>query len=280
MKLITNILSEYLKHNKRLVVPKLGAFIVKQSSGVIRFTELIRNDDGILRSLLMAYGVKELEASGMIDRFVFEIRHAINQGETYSIEGLGEFSPGDNNTINFQHKHEPKTYGGKIKPPVETLDLEKVRFLRTIGREEIRPTVSTADKQKPRRDAGKKQSEDASSIVKPDAYLRGLNYDKKKKKRRGEERTEVRKSTGTRSVITVIIFALLAVGIIWGVWQWRGGYGSHNANNDVVVSTTSMEVADTTSRESRDTTLIDSINISTEKDIETTTGNSYLNPQF
>ena len=53
MKLITNILSEYLKHNKRLVVPKLGAFIVKQPSGVIRFTELIRNDDGILRSLLM-----------------------------------------------------------------------------------------------------------------------------------------------------------------------------------------------------------------------------------
>ena len=49
MKLITNILIEYLKHNRRLVVPKLGAFIVKQPSGVIRFSELIRTDDGVLR---------------------------------------------------------------------------------------------------------------------------------------------------------------------------------------------------------------------------------------
>ena len=54
MELLTNIIVEYLKHNKRLVVPRLGAFIVKQSNGVIVFSELMRNDDGVLHSLLTA----------------------------------------------------------------------------------------------------------------------------------------------------------------------------------------------------------------------------------
>ena len=78
MKLLTNIIGEYLKHNKRLVVPKLGTFIVKAQGGAILFSDLMRNDDGVLRSLLMAYGMKELEANGLIDRLVFEVRHAAN----------------------------------------------------------------------------------------------------------------------------------------------------------------------------------------------------------
>ena len=127
MELITNILIEYLKHNKRIVVPKLGAFIVKQPSGIIRFTDLIRNDDGVLRSLLIAYGISELEAIGKIDRFVFEIRHALSQGEKYNIADLGEFRTGENNTILFSHKSEPRVIGGSIKPPVEALNLEKLK---------------------------------------------------------------------------------------------------------------------------------------------------------
>ena len=66
MELLVNIIIEYLRHNKRLVVPKLGAFIVKQGGDNIVFSELMRTDDGVLRSLLMAYGMKELEASDRI----------------------------------------------------------------------------------------------------------------------------------------------------------------------------------------------------------------------
>lgn len=281
MELITNILSEYLKHNKRLIVPKLGAFIVKQPSGIIRFTELIRSDDGVLRSLLIAYGVKELEASGMIDRFVFEIRHAVNQGEVYNIEGLGEFSRGDNNTILFKHKQEPKTYGGKIKPPVETLDLEKIRFLRSIGRDiNVVHTMVDNENTKPRRDSRKKQDEDTGSIVKPDAYLRGLNYDKKKKKRRGEEHTEVKRGSGVRPFVTILTLATLAIVIVWGVWQWRGGYGIKFQNNEIITSVANSEDIDTAYYNSIDTINVDTTTIITDEPKDISTGNSYLNPHF
>ena len=130
MKLITNILIEYLKHNRRLVVPKLGAFIVKQPDGTIIFSELMRNDDGVLRSLLVAYGCNELAANGIIDRFVFEVRHNISHGTSYAIPNLGEFVAGENNTIRFKHKREPKVFGGTIKPPVERFDDEKLKWQR------------------------------------------------------------------------------------------------------------------------------------------------------
>ncbi len=133
MKLLTNIIGEYLKHNKRLVVPNLGTFIVKAQGGAILFSDLMRGDDGVLRSLLMAYGMKELEANGLIDRLVFEVRHATSRGESYTIEGLGDFTQGPNNTLTFRQKREKVVIGGNIKPPVETLVDEQRKIATASG---------------------------------------------------------------------------------------------------------------------------------------------------
>lgn len=217
MELITNILVEYLKHNKRIVVPKLGAFIVKQPSGIIRFTDLMRNDDGVLRSLLVAYGLSELEAIGKIDRFVFEIRHALNQGERYVIADLGEFRAGENNNILFNHKSIPRVIGGNIKPPVEVLNIEKLKLgLLTNG---IKMSESAT---KPQKAKGKsKKEEDSSSITsnKPDYYLRGLNYDDRKKKH-GEERTDKRRTPQRRSPLLLLFILILIAGGIYALWYW------------------------------------------------------------
>lgn len=202
-------------------MPKLGVFIVKQPSGVIRFSDLMRNDDGVLRSLLLAYGVKELEAEGMISRFVFEIRHAITSGESYTIESFGEFLPGENNTITFKHLREPIVYGGKIKPPVTVLDEEKERLLRTQPHRVPAPQ-QPKDGGKKRRKRGKQvEASDDSKItlVKPDAYLRGLKYDNEKKKR-GDDRNDSKRRGGMPPVLIVLLIALLAVGTIWVIWRW------------------------------------------------------------
>ena len=221
MELITNILIEYLKHNKRIIVPRLGAFIVKQPSGIIRFSDLMRNDDGVLRSLLMAYGVKELEANGMIDRFVFEIRHAIGRRENFIVKDLGEFSPGENNTIIFTHKHEPIIIGGNIKPPVEILNAEKQRLQKSVDtttrRDNSRKTKGEIE---PKRHKRKESEEDTLSLGKPDAYLRGLKYDKEKNKKRGEERTDSRRSGSRPSPILLTIVLLIVIGATIGGWWW------------------------------------------------------------
>lgn len=99
--LVTTIIN-YLESHKRLVVPQLGAFIVKEP-GQVLFTELLKRDDGVLRNLLREERINELEAAGEIDRFVFEIRHAVEHGREYPIEGFGTMKPGPNQTIVFVH---------------------------------------------------------------------------------------------------------------------------------------------------------------------------------
>ena len=216
MELITNILIEYLKHNKRIIVPKLGAFIVKQPSGIIRFTDLMRNDDGVLRSLLMAYGISELEATGKIDRYVFEIRHAISQGEKYTIADLGEFRAGENNTILFSHKSEPKVIGGNIKPPVEALNLEKLK----LGL--LTNTISLSEGEiKAQKTKTKPQSTETNTLSsnKPDYYLRGLNYDDRKKKR-DEERADKRKAPRRRVPLLMLLIFIMIAGGVYSLWHW------------------------------------------------------------
>lgn len=216
MELITNILIEYLKHNKRIVVPKLGAFIVKQPSGIIRFTDLMRNDDGVLRSLLMAYGMSEIEAVGKIDRYVFEVRHAISQNGKYTIADFGVFRASENNTIIFSHNSEPKIIGGNVKPPIEVLDTEKLK-LQIVANAMAQPAqTSKPEKERKKRSKTKAQEEGPLTLNKPDSYLRGLNYDDRKKKR-GEERGDKRRVPRRISPLFLLI---LVVAGIYGLWYW------------------------------------------------------------
>ncbi len=106
--MLTDHIIRYLESNKRLVVPQLGAFVVKAPDGRILFTELFRRDDGVLRGLLCAGGMSELEAAGTVDRFVFEVRHAVQEGREYAMEGFGVLRGGPDGTIVFEYRPAPK----------------------------------------------------------------------------------------------------------------------------------------------------------------------------
>ena len=224
MELITNILIEYLKHNKRIVVPKLGTFIVKQPSGNIIFSDLMRGDDGVLRSLLVAYGMKEMEANGLIDRFVFDVHHAINRGERFTIENLGDFVGGDNNNIIFKHKREPLVIGGNIKPPVEVLNAEKLKLqrsndLRLSDRTGVRNSKTEQRKRLSQSRRGHDEDSEILTLGKPDDYLRGLKYDKNKNKKRNEERSES-KGPKLPSMFVILLIAIISIIAVWAGWLW------------------------------------------------------------
>lgn len=258
MELITNILIEYLKHNKRIVVPKLGVFIVKQPSGIIRFSDLMRNDDGVLKSLLMAYGVKELEATGMISRFVFEIRHAISEGKSYTIERLGEFTPSENNTITFKYRHEPIVFGGNIKPPIVTLDIEKQRLLRKQGRQWTpTPVINNEGRKNPhggkKRDRKTEEENSTITLGRPDAYLRGLKYDKKK---RGDDRNDGKRQRGLHPILIIMLILLATAGLMWALWRWIDGTVVSDAENVIPIEESRPLVQDTTLLNDVDTTQI------------------------
>ena len=97
--MLVQTISQYLGSHKRLVVPQLGTFIVKEPGVSIVFSELLKRDDGVLRGLLREAGVGELEAAGEIDRFVFEVRHAVQHGQEFRLDGFGVLRPGPNGTI-------------------------------------------------------------------------------------------------------------------------------------------------------------------------------------
>lgn len=228
MELITNIIVEYLKHNKRLCVPKLGTFIVKQTSGEIKFSDLMRNDDGVLCSLLLAYGVKELEAKGMMDRFVFEVHHAVAIDGKFAIASLGEFTADLNNTITFKQAQslvaepqepQPKRQGGRVKPPVEEFEQLKSKHERLHPRPESDIKHS---KPKPQRKSAVRNSEeevDIKSLGKPEAYLRGLKYDSNKNKKREEGGRSSRGYSGGGKWI-VLSLMVVAVGAVLAVIFW------------------------------------------------------------
>ena len=103
MELLT-VLIKYLETHKRIVVPQLGAFLVKEPGKSIVFSELMKRDDGVLRGLLMADGRSEVEAAGAVDRFVFEVRHAVESGTEYRLADFGTMMPGPNGTIHFNYR--------------------------------------------------------------------------------------------------------------------------------------------------------------------------------
>ncbi len=213
VEIITNIIVEYLKHNTRLCVPKLGTFIVKQSSGSIVFSDLMRGDDGVLRSLLMAAGMRELEANGAIDRFVFEIRHAVSVEGSKKIEGLGEFSANINNTITFTPVSQTRVIGGNIKPPVEIIQR------RIPPRQEVKPAPYAARPAATKSATRNTKSEEETlTLGKPDAYLRGLKYDSRKNKKREEMGHGKRTHGGGKGWIIVLLLAIIVGGAAYILW--------------------------------------------------------------
>ena len=64
--MLIRTISQYLESHKRLVVPQLGTFIVKEPGVSIVFSDLLKRDDGTLRRLLIDGGLSELEAAGEI----------------------------------------------------------------------------------------------------------------------------------------------------------------------------------------------------------------------
>ncbi len=85
-------ISQYLRENRRLVIPQVGAFLVKEPDHTVVFSQLITRDDGVLHSLLLAAGANEIEASGLLHRLQFDIRYVAENGGEYILEGVGRFS--------------------------------------------------------------------------------------------------------------------------------------------------------------------------------------------
>ena len=109
--MLSKIVTAKLKESRRLVIPELGVFVVRDD-GRILFSELMRTDDGVLRAAVAAErGTGEDEAARTVARFVADIRHTLEHGMSYRLEGLGVLSLDDRGLTTFksrgdeEHRH-------------------------------------------------------------------------------------------------------------------------------------------------------------------------------
>ena len=126
--MVVEIIAKYLESNKRLIIPNLGAFIVKVPAQTILFSNLLKNDDGVLRSLLVQDGMSEIEAAGVVDRFVFEINYRLQNNGECKLGGFGRLAVGANGAPSFEYI--PSIEGDELevkpKPAVESATVESI----------------------------------------------------------------------------------------------------------------------------------------------------------
>ena len=190
--------------HRRLVVPQLGTFIVKGAGPERRLFGTAQARRRRAAGLLRAEGMGELEAAGEIDRFVFEIRHAVEHGSEYRLEGFGVMKPGPNATIAFVYEPQPASESPAQEPAAgkrQPLQPEKVaEAVKTAFTE---PRVSTSAK------------------MNPDPSVRGLRYGKPPKNTDAYRYVDrVPRRRADRFIWIAVIAALLAVAAIaFGLWR-------------------------------------------------------------
>ncbi len=168
MKLIVDIILKYIDSGKRIVIPGLGAFLVKKSTGEVIFSEVLKQDDGVLRDELVKSGMKSVEAAGAINRFVFEVRHTLRSGEMRELEGIGTLSI---NRLSSKIIFTPVGF----QPPVETTKTPPRRVIKPAT--ERVSSSSNAQEQTPSAEAESKVKE--SNSQEPKASPKGKNQSEK-----------------------------------------------------------------------------------------------------
>ena len=151
MSVVIEVISDYLRENRRLVVPGFGAFMVKES-GERLFSDLLRTDDGVLASLLRAKGMNEMEAAVTIDRFIFEMRYDLEQFGYYRLGEVGTLRVEPSSKILRLHpsvqgeipKHAPYVPQPIVDERQETRDESKV-----VAEKEVVVASVPAEKEAP-----------------------------------------------------------------------------------------------------------------------------------
>ena len=189
---MTSILAECLQSHRRVVVPGLGAFIVKEPGRCVVFTELLKRDDGILRALLLGRGMDEAEAAGLIDRFVADVHQTVGRGDEVCVPGLGRLRPGAHGTVAFVFDPEcggTPTAGADISTGrPKSREPYSAPTARTVTEPVVQPASELAPAPAPAaassvsrlpeklRSAYEDRPLTASARMSPDPAVRGLRY--------------------------------------------------------------------------------------------------------
>ena len=96
-------LIELLETNNRVIVPDLGAFIIRQQEPQeLVFNDLLAFNDGMLTShIKQQEGISMSKAQVKIEEFVDQVKQVLTKGDIYHLENLGYLKMDDSSKIEF-----------------------------------------------------------------------------------------------------------------------------------------------------------------------------------
>lgn len=232
--MVVEIIAKYLESNKRLVVPNLGTFIVKVAGESVLFSALIKNDDGVLRSLVAQQGMSELEAAGVVDRFVFEVNYRLQNAKECGLQGFGVLKCGDSGVIKFQFDKSAtgdnldgvkaervkasavKSVENSVEPVVEPAPQSIEKSSDVAATEEVKKPTSKGEIGEPR--------VSRSAKMRPENYVKGLHYSNGRKLVTGRESAVTRRSSKSDIIMKIAIGAavIAILALAYGMYNdWR-----------------------------------------------------------
>ena len=265
IEMIVEIIAKYLESNKRLVVPNLGTFIVKVPQQTVLFSNLMKSDDGVLRSEIVKSGVSELDAAALIDRFVFEVNDRLAKGGVCALSGFGVLRSGANGTVGF-------TFDVKAKGDVldndasEKLEAHLAAKAAQAPQPKVAPQPSVKEEETiieivPAQEPSQPIAEPSQPTQEPKAelkrpaerrprpqqdYVKGLRYGKGRKVVTGREGATSRKSRKSDLIMKIAIGAAIiaTLALAYGFYNdWRnqqflneGLYDDEQIYNDAPAS--------------------------------------------
>ncbi len=169
-----------------MVVPQLGAFLVKEPGHIVLFSQLLTKDDGILRDLLIQDGVGEIEANGIIQRMVFDVRYIIDNGGEFTMHGVGRFTQGEAGALLFESIPEPAAAQNAEYLAEVPLDAEESESMADqVGQDELGYIDGLESGEEPAEESAEEQDLDANDTIpanpsrgrfQSDPDLKGLSY--------------------------------------------------------------------------------------------------------
>ena len=97
--MIESIITEYLRHNRRLVIPELGAFLKKEDGQTV-FVPFLNKDDGVLTGeVRKAYGTSTAEAEAIAAQYAESVWKGIDTHGAYLIAPLGSLKKDPNGIL-------------------------------------------------------------------------------------------------------------------------------------------------------------------------------------
>lgn len=125
--MLNQIIVDYLKANKRLIIPEFGAFVRKDDQDMVVFIPFLKKDDGVFTTLVMnSCNMSRAAATELIDDYIFQIKQNVHRDGVFHILGLGTITKSDSDILMLKYnpnctENSYNAVEGAQKPPISPL---------------------------------------------------------------------------------------------------------------------------------------------------------------